>query len=93
MKYADKDFGTRFVVVSKENGCRYCNDLKTFLKHGVEGKYDDSITFVTLEGNPETYNHLVQHTGLMGLPILIDTQTEKTINGFNPGQVMGLLNG
>lgn len=92
-KYIDKEFDTRFLVVGKENGCSNCDNLENFLKYGAQGEFDDQITNLTLESNEEDYDAVVKETGVMSVPIIVDTVTGKHITGFNPPEVMELLKG
>ncbi|NMA72545.1 MAG: hypothetical protein GX961_11605 [Firmicutes bacterium] len=92
-KYIGKEFDRRFLVVSKEVGCSNCKNLESFLQYGLDGKYDDQITNITLESNEEDYNAVVKETGAMSVPIIVDLETGKFISGFNPPEVVELLNG
>lgn len=90
-EYAGKEFNTRFLVVGKEQGCKYCNNLKSFLEFGLEGKFDSQITIVNLETNPEDYELVIGETGAMSLPVVLDISENKYITGFNPPELTDLL--
>lgn len=92
-KYIDKEFDTKFLVAGKENGCGNCDNLTNFLKYGLNGEYDDQITNITLESNPEDYDAIVKETGAMSVPIIVDIENGKHIMGFNPPDIMKLLKG
>lgn len=92
-KYISKEFDRRFLVVGKEAGCSNCKNLESFLQYGLDGKYDDQITNITLESNEEDYNAIVEETKAMSVPIIVDLETGEHITGFNPPEVMELLKG
>lgn len=92
-KYIDKEFNTRFLVVGKESGCSNCDNLSSFLEYGAQGEFDDQITNITLESNPEEYDAVVKETGAMSVPIIVDIETGKNITGFSPPAVMEIFKG
>lgn len=92
-KYIGKEFDTKFLVVGKEKGCSNCDNLTSFLKYAVEGQFDDQITNITLESNPEEYQAAVDETDAMTVPIIINIETGKHVTGFNPPDVMEILKG
>lgn len=89
--YVGKEFDTRFLVVGKAAGCSACNNLTSFLQYALEGEFDNQITKLTLEANPEEYDAVVEKTGAMSLPIIVDLENENFISGFTPPEVTGLL--
>lgn len=89
--FANQEFETKFIIVGKEEGCGKCKNLKSFLTNAMEGRYDDQITNVMLEKDPERYDSLVQATGSMSLPIMIDTENGNFITGFNVPEVLEIL--
>lgn len=92
-KYIGKEFDRRFLVIGKEVGCSNCKNLESFLQYGLDGKYDDQITNITLESNEKDYDAVVKETGAMSVPIIVDLESGKHITGFNPTEVIELLKG
>lgn len=89
--YINKEFDTKFLVVGKEKGCSSCDNLKAFLKHGVQGKYDDEITNINFETNPEDYQAVIDETGAMRIPVIVNTETGDFVTGFDLPELLKLL--
>lgn len=86
--YAGKQFDTKFLVVGKKSGCKYCTHLNIFMENAMENKFADVTTKVTLEENEDIYDAVVAETGAMELPIIVNLETGEHITGFNPPEVM-----
>lgn len=90
--YVGKEFDTRFLIIGKAEGCKYCNNLNSFLIHALEGEFDEQIKKVNFEEDPNVYNAVVEKTGAMSLPIIVDLSNENFISGFNPPEIIEILN-
>lgn len=88
---ANSKYNTKFIIVGKEEGCPNCKNLESFLQYAMQGKYDDQITKVTKESNPEDYDTLIGQTGAMSVPVIINTENDKFITGFNTPDVVSFL--
>ena len=86
--YAGKQFDTKFLVVGKKSGCKYCTHLNIFMENAMENKFADVTTKATLEENQDIYDAVVAETGAMELPIIVNLETGSFITGFNPPEVM-----
>lgn len=91
MNYENIGFKTKYVVVGKKVGCSKCNDLNSFLEYGVNGKFDSVISRVTKEDHSETYDEIVEKTGAMSLPIILNVPSGNFITGFNPPEIMEFI--
>lgn len=90
-KLNEKEYGTKFLVASKEDGCIKCKNLKSFFLHALEGKFDDQITIVNKETDESGYDFIVEATQSQSLPILVNLETGKHITGFNPPEIMEIM--
>lgn len=89
--FANEKFEKRFVVVGRENGCKKCKDLRFFLDFGLDGKFNDDICKVYEETEPEKYSKLIEATSVMELPLVIDAENGNFVTGFNPAELMSIL--
>lgn len=91
MNYANVEFETKYVIAGKKVGCSNCNNLNSFLEYGVNGKFDSVISKITKEDHSEIYDRVVEKTGAMSLPIILNVSTGDFITGFNPPEIMEFL--
>lgn len=86
--YVGTEFDTKFLIVGKKSGCKYCNHLNVFMENAMENKFADASTKVTFEDNENIYDAVVAETGAMELPIIVNLETGNHITGFNPPEIM-----
>lgn len=90
-KLNDKEFPTKFVLASKEEGCIKCKNIKSFFLHALEGKFDDQITIFNKETNETEYDFIIETTQSQSLPVLVNLETGEHITGFNPPEIMEIM--
>lgn len=59
------------VILLTKNDCPQCNQLKMFLKFGLNSKYDNDIQIVNKEANAEEFEKLASLHNVLTLPTFI----------------------
>lgn len=59
------------VILLTKNDCPQCNQLKMFLKFGLNSKYDNDIKIVNKEADAEEFEKLASKHGILTLPAFI----------------------
>lgn len=88
--YYDKEINTKILILSKEVGCKYCSQLDMFLNYALEGRFNDQITKVY---PGDYYDLITQGEGFLALPVIINLETGESLTGFDPTQVIQILEG
>lgn len=77
------------VLLLTKNDCPQCNQLKMFLKFGLNGKYDSDIEVVNKELNQERFDELTKQYNVLTLPTFI--MGDEVLSKTQPTNVVEFL--
>jgi len=77
------------VILLTKNDCPQCQQLKMFLKYGLNNKYEQDIKIVNKETDTLEFNELTSKYGILSLPAFISNS--EILTNTQPTSVVAFL--
>lgn len=77
------------VILLTKNDCPQCQQLKMFLKYGLNNKYEQDIKIVNKETDTLEFNELTSKYGILSLPAFISNS--EILTNTQPTPVVAFL--
>lgn len=86
-----KEIDSKILILSKGASCKYCVQLDMFLTMALDNQYADKVSKVLEEEDQEFYDLVVKEENFLQAPMIINLETKESSTGFNPGEVLRIL--
>lgn len=89
--FYDKQLDSKILILSKGAGCKYCTQLNMFMDMALDKEYNDKVVKILEDEDKEFYDRVVAGEQFMQAPMMINLETGEKLSGFDPSQVIKML--